>query len=65
MNKLILLLLLVGFGALALMFDWFDSREWFQNHIDQAQTVVEQVQQTGDELTESLQVLKNLKEGKE
>lgn len=63
MNKLIILILLIGLGTLAIMFNWFGSREWLDEKMGEAQGVVEKVQQTGDELKESLDVLKNIKEG--
>lgn len=65
MNKLLVLIVLIGFGALAIMFDWFGSRDWLDGKMNEAQSVVDQVQQTGDDLKDSLQTLKNLKEGNE
>lgn len=65
MNKLLVLLLVIGFGVLAIMFDWFGSRAWLDVKMDEAQSVVDQVQQTGDDLKDSIQTLKNLKEGNE
>lgn len=63
MNKLIILILLIGLGTLAVMFNWFGSQEWLDEKMGEAQGVVETVQQTGDDLKESLDVLKNIKEG--
>ncbi|OIP97015.1 MAG: hypothetical protein CO158_04275 [Piscirickettsiaceae bacterium CG_4_9_14_3_um_filter_43_564] len=65
MNKLLLLIVLIGLGALTLMFDWFGSRDWLEEKTGQAQSVLDQVQQTGDELKDSIKTLKNLKEGNE
>lgn len=53
MKKLLLLLLVVVFGVLAVMFDWFGSRDIAQSGVEATQGAVERVEEAGNTVSET------------
>ncbi|MGC9385685.1 MAG: hypothetical protein ACP5D0_01960 [Hydrogenovibrio sp.] len=51
MSKVILVILLIGFMALAIMFDWFDGRDLAQTALNALQKGVIALEETGDAVT--------------
>lgn len=52
LGKLILMVLLLAVMALAVMFDWFDSRELALQGLDAGKVGVERLAEVGDSLSE-------------
>jgi len=59
LGKLSFIILLIGLIALAIMFDWFGSRDLAEKGMDKAQVAVEKLEDTGDKVN---QVLDNINE---
>lgn len=64
MNKIILLIIVVVFAGLAIMFDWFGSRDLAQTGMDAAQSTVQKLEETGDRVNDAVDQLNEMKEKK-
>ncbi|WP_178861835.1 hypothetical protein [Thiomicrorhabdus cannonii] len=56
-GKLIMLFLLVGLIALAVMFDWFGSRDLALQGLDGGKVVVEKLAEVGDSVSHVLETM--------
>ena len=65
MKRLLVILVLVGVMVLAVMFDWFGSRDIAESSLESTQSVLEKVQQTGDDISESVERISNAQKGAE
>ncbi len=59
LGKISFVILLIAFIILAIMFDWFGSRDLAEQGMDKAQVAVEKLEYTGDKVSE---VLENINE---
>lgn len=57
LGKLIMLLLLVALIALAVMFDWFGSRELALQGLDGGKVAVEKLSEVGDSISNVLETM--------
>ncbi|MBD3754848.1 MAG: hypothetical protein IE937_04310 [Gammaproteobacteria bacterium] len=57
LGKLIMLLLLVALIALAVMFDWFGSRELALQGLDGGKVAVEKLSEVGDSISNLLETM--------
>ncbi len=57
-GKISLIIWLVIFIAVAIMFDWFGSREIATNLLDSTQTAVEKLEETGNHVQDAIDVVK-------
>jgi hypothetical protein len=57
LGKLIMLLLLVALIALAVMFDWFGSRELALQGLDGGKVAVEKLSEVGDSVSNVLETM--------
>ncbi len=62
-GKITFILIVVIFIVLAIMFDWFGSRELAKQGVDKAQVAVEHLESTGDKVSDVIESI-NEKEGK-
>lgn len=62
-GKIVFVFALVLLIVLAIMFDWFGSRDIAQKGVEGAQKAVEQIQDTGDQVSETIDSIKE--KGKE
>ncbi|MDX1795388.1 MAG: hypothetical protein R3219_01580 [Hydrogenovibrio sp.] len=65
MSKITILILLVVFGSLAIAFDWFNSRDYVDRFLSSAQEANQTIQQTGDEVSEVAEKVKEMKKAAE
>ena len=56
-GKISFVILFIGFIALAIMFDWFGSREMAEKGMDKASVAVEQLEQTGDKVSKVIETI--------
>lgn len=56
-GKISFIILLVIFIVLAIMFDWFGSRDLFQKGVDGAQVAVEKIELAGDKVSEAIETI--------
>lgn len=56
-GKLSFIILLIGLISLAIMFDWFGSRDLAEKGMDKAQVAVEKLEDTGDKVTKVLDTI--------
>lgn len=61
MRKMIVLVVIVVFIVMAIMFDWFGARDMVQSGVDNAQNAVEEIQDTGDRVSEAVETFKDVK----
>ncbi|MDG4813304.1 hypothetical protein P8629_09825 [Hydrogenovibrio sp. 3SP14C1] len=60
-----IVLILAGVIILAIMFDWFGSREMIKSGLDSTQSAFDKVQTTGDDISESVERISNAQKGAE
>ncbi|WP_028487445.1 hypothetical protein [Thiomicrorhabdus chilensis] len=56
-GKISFIILLVIFIVLAIMFDWFGSRDLFQKGVDGAQVAVEKIESAGDKVNQAIETI--------
>jgi len=56
-GKISFIILLIAFIALAIMFDWFGSRDLAEKGMDKASVAVEQLEQTGDKVSKVIETI--------
>lgn len=61
MKKLWLVLLVIVFAVLAVMFDWFGSRDVAQSGVEATRGAVDKIQETGDAISQTIQQLNETK----
>lgn len=61
MKKLLLLLLVIVFGVLAVMFDWFGSRDIAQSGVEATQGAMDKIEETGNTISQTIQELNEVK----
>jgi hypothetical protein len=61
-GKISFLILVIGLVALAIMFDWFGSRDLAQKAVEGAQHSVEKLQETGDKVNKVIETVNEEKE---
>ncbi|MBE0493817.1 MAG: hypothetical protein IBX48_05695 [Thiomicrospira sp.] len=54
-GRLFTLLIILAVLSLAVMFNWFDAREWVSAGLDWTQTMFESLSKTGDRLQNSIE----------
>lgn len=54
-GKISMILIVIALVAMAIMFDWFGSRELAQKGVDGAQVAVEKLENTGDKVNRVLE----------
>ncbi|WP_373019940.1 hypothetical protein [Thiomicrorhabdus sp.] len=62
-GKISFIILVIVFIVLAIMFDWFGSRDLAKKGVDKAQVAVEHLESTGDKVSDVIESI-NDKEGK-
>ncbi|QBZ82097.1 hypothetical protein GHNINEIG_00121 [Hydrogenovibrio crunogenus] len=60
-----IVLILAGVIILAIMFDWFGSREIISSGLESTQSAFDKVQETGDGISESVERISNAQKGAE
>lgn len=65
MKRLLVIVILLGAVVLAVMFDWFGSREVVESGLESTQVLLEKMQQTGDDISESVERISNAQKGAE
>lgn len=65
MKRLLVIVILVAGVVLAIMFDWFGSRDMMESGLESTQAVLDKVQQTGDDISESVERISNAQKGAE
>uniref|UniRef100_Q31JE6 Uncharacterized protein n=1 Tax=Hydrogenovibrio crunogenus (strain DSM 25203 / XCL-2) TaxID=317025 RepID=Q31JE6_HYDCU len=65
MKRLLVILILLGAVVLAVMFDWFGSREVVESGLESTQVLLDKMQQTGDDISESVERISNAQKGAE
>lgn len=65
MKRLLVILILLGAVVLAVMFDWFGSREAVESGLESTHVLLEKMQQTGDDISESVERISNAQKGAE
>lgn len=54
MKKLLLFLVILAMFALAVMFDWFDGRQWADRGLEATESAVDSLKATGDKVSETV-----------
>lgn len=54
-GRLFTLLIILAVLSLAVMFNWFDARDWVSGGLDWIQAIFESLSQTGDRLQSSFE----------
>jgi len=60
-----IILILAGVIVLAIMFDWFGSREMVRSGLESTQSAFDKVQKTGDDVSDSVERISNVPKGVE
>lgn len=54
-GRLFMLLIILAVLALAVMFNWFDAREWVSSGLEWTQAILESLSKTGDRLQNTIE----------